>query len=60
MRLRLGSRQRQGPCCSGQVRNGVNWLTGQMGLSPANRWKVVTAFVLSIATFGSELWWKGS
>ena len=34
-------------------------LTGQMGLSPANCRKVVTACVQSVAMFGSELWWKG-
>jgi len=34
-------------------------LTGQMGLSPANCRKVMTACVQSVAMFGSELWWKG-
>ena len=34
-------------------------LTGQMGLSPANCRKVMTACVQSFAMFGSELWWKG-
>jgi len=33
--------------------------TGQMGLSPANCRKVVTACVQSVAMFGAELWWKG-
>jgi len=34
-------------------------LTGQMGLSPANCRKVMTACVQSVAMFGLELWWKG-
>ena len=34
-------------------------LTGQMGLSPANCRKVMTACVQATAMFGSELWWKG-
>jgi hypothetical protein len=34
-------------------------LTGQMGLSPANCRKVMTAYIQSVAMFGSELWWKG-
>jgi len=34
-------------------------LTGQMGLSPANCRKVMTACVQSVAMFGAELWWKG-
>ena len=34
-------------------------LTGQVGLSPANCRKVMTACVQSVAMFGSELWWKG-
>ena len=34
-------------------------LTGQMGLSPANCRKVMTACVQSVAIFGSELWLKG-
>jgi len=34
-------------------------LTGQMGLSPANCRKVMTACVQSVAMFGVELWWKG-
>jgi len=34
-------------------------LTGQMGLSPANCRKVMTACIQSVAMFGSELWWKG-
>jgi len=34
-------------------------LIGQMGLSPANCRKVMTACIQSVAMFGSELWWKG-
>jgi len=34
-------------------------LAGQMGLSPANCRKVMTACTQSVAMFGSELWWKG-
>jgi len=34
-------------------------LTGQLGLSPANCRKVMTACIQSVAMFGSELWWKG-
>jgi len=34
-------------------------LTGQMGLSPANCRKVMTACVQSTAMFGAEHWWKG-
>jgi len=34
-------------------------LTGQMGLSPANCRKDMTACIQSAAMFGSELWWKG-
>jgi len=34
-------------------------LTGQMGLSPANCRKVMTACVQSTTIFGAELWWKG-
>ena len=34
-------------------------LTGQMGLSPTNCRKVMTACVQSAAMFGAELWWKG-
>jgi len=37
----------------------LRWLTGQMGLSPANCRKVMTVCIQSIAMFGSELWWKG-
>ena len=33
--------------------------TGQMGLSPANCRKVMTACIQSVAMFGAELWWKG-
>jgi len=34
-------------------------LTGQVGLSPANCRKVMTACIQSVTMFGSELWWKG-
>ena len=34
-------------------------LTGQVGLSPANSRKVMTACIQSDAMFGAELWWKG-
>ena len=34
-------------------------LTGQIGLSPANCRKVMTACVQSTTMFGAELWWKG-
>ena len=34
-------------------------LTGQLGLSPANCRKVMTACIQSVAMFGAELWWKG-
>jgi len=34
-------------------------LRGQMGLSPANCQKVMTAYIQSGTMFGSELWWKG-
>jgi hypothetical protein len=34
-------------------------LPGQMGVSPANCRKVMTACAQSVAMFGSELWWKG-
>jgi len=34
-------------------------LTRQMGLSPANCRKAMTACIQSAAMFGSELWWKG-
>ena len=34
-------------------------LTGQMGLSPTNCRKVMTACVQSVAMYGAELWWKG-
>jgi len=34
-------------------------LTGQMGLTPANCRKVLTACVQSATMFGAELWWKG-
>jgi len=37
----------------------LRWLTGQMGLSPANCRKVMIACIQSVAMFGSELWWKG-
>jgi hypothetical protein len=35
-------------------------LTGQVGLSPVNCRKVMTACVQSVAMFGAELWWKGN
>jgi len=35
------------------------YLTGQMGWSPANCRKVLTAYVQSVTMFMSELWWKG-
>ena len=44
------------------VRNAMNQLkrlTGQMGLSPANCRRVMSAYVQSVAMFGAELWWKG-
>lgn len=34
-------------------------LAGQIGLSPANCRKVVTARIQSAGMFGSGLWWKG-
>jgi hypothetical protein len=34
-------------------------LTGQMGLSPENCRRVMTACVQSTAMYGAELWWKG-
>jgi len=34
-------------------------LTGQLGLSPANCRKVMTACIQSVAMFSAELWWKG-
>jgi len=34
-------------------------LTGQMGLTPANCRKVMTACVQSATMYGAELWWKG-
>jgi len=34
-------------------------LAGQLGLSPANCTKVMTACIQSVAMFGAELWWKG-
>jgi len=34
-------------------------LAGQMVLTPANRRKVMTACIQSVAMFSSELWWKG-
>jgi hypothetical protein len=37
----------------------LRWLTGQMGLSPFNCQKVMTACIQSVAMFVSELWWKG-
>jgi len=35
-------------------------LTGQMGLSPENCRKVMTACIQSVAMFGTELWWEGT
>jgi len=34
-------------------------LTAQIGLSPANCRKVMTACIQPVAMIGSELWWKG-
>jgi hypothetical protein len=34
-------------------------LTGQMGLSPVNCRRVMTACIQSVAMFGPEPWWKG-
>jgi len=39
--------------------NRLKRLTGQMGLSPANCRRVMSACVQSVAMFGAELWWKG-
>ena len=36
----------------------IRRLTGQMGLSPSNCRKVLTACVQSVTLYGSELWWK--
>jgi len=41
----------------------MSWLerlTGQMGLSPVNCRRVMSACVQSVAMFGEELWWKGA
>jgi ribonuclease HI len=35
-------------------------LTREMGLTPANCRKVMSACVQSVAMYGSELWWKGA
>jgi len=35
-------------------------LTGQIGLSPENFRKVMTACIQSVAMFGAELWWEGT
>jgi hypothetical protein len=35
-------------------------LTGEMGLTPGNCRKVMSACVQSVAMYGSELWWKGA
>ena len=44
---------------SGQnAMNRLKWLTGQMGLSPVNCRRVMSACVQSVAMFGAELWWK--
>jgi len=48
-------RLKEGKKAMGRLRR----LTGQMGLSPVNCRKVMTACVQSVAMFGSELWWKG-
>jgi hypothetical protein len=48
-------RLKEGKKALGRLRR----LTGQMGLAPVNCWKVMTAYVQSVAMFGSELWWKG-
>jgi len=37
----------------------LHWLSGQLGLSPANCREVMTACIQSVAMFGAELWWKG-
>jgi hypothetical protein len=34
-------------------------LTGNMGLSPTNCRRIMTACIQSVALFGAELWWKG-
>jgi ribonuclease HI len=39
--------------------NRLKRLTGQMGLSPVNCRRIMTACVQSVAMFGAELWWKG-
>jgi ribonuclease HI len=39
--------------------NRLRRLTGQMGLSPVNCRRIMTACVQSVAMFGAELWWKG-
>jgi len=39
--------------------NRLKWLTGQMGLSPANCRRVRSACIQSVAMFGAEFWWKG-
>jgi len=39
--------------------NRLKRLTGQMGLSPANCRRVMSACVQSVAMFGAELWCKG-
>ena len=38
--------------------NQLKRLIGQMGLSPANCRRVMSACVQSVAMFGAELWWK--
>jgi hypothetical protein len=38
----------------------VRRLTGQLGLTPSNCRKVMTACVQSVAMYGVELWWKGT
>jgi len=39
--------------------SGLVRLTGQMGLSPVNCRRVMSACVQSVAMFAAELWWKG-
>ena len=48
-------RLKEGKKAMGRLRR----LTGQMGLSPTNCKKAMTACIQSVAMFESELWWKG-
>jgi hypothetical protein len=48
-------RLKEGKKALGQLRR----LKGQMELASVNCRKVMTACIQSVATFGSELWWKG-